>query len=75
MKRSLWIGAAAFAFAATPLLAAAMPRAAASARVAGSDNAVILAHGDREHAWGHVIKRDRDDAWSRGLRRFRSSFD
>lgn len=74
MKRSLLIAAAALAFGATPLLAAAMPRAAIHVSGTDSDNAVILAHGDHGHAWDHVIKRDRDDAWSRGLRRFRSSF-
>jgi hypothetical protein len=76
IKRSLLIGAAACAFAAMPLLpAAAMPRAAAHA-VIGSDNAVVLTHGDHGHALGHTVRieRSRDDAWSRGLRRFRSSF-
>jgi hypothetical protein len=74
----LLIGAAACALAATPLFAAAaMPRAAAHAAVTGSDNAVVLAHGDHGHALSHTarINRDRDDAWSRGLRRFRFSFD
>ena len=77
MKRSLLIGTAVCAIAAMPLLpAAAMPRAAAHAIVTGSDKAVVLAHGDHGHALGHTarIDRDRADAWSRGLRRFRSSF-
>ena len=77
MKRLLSIGAAAFVVAATPLLSAsAMPRAAAQAAVTGSDNAVVLVHGDHAHAWDHTARagRDRDDAWSRRLRRFRDSF-
>jgi hypothetical protein len=75
MKRSSLIGAAAVVFAAMPLLsAAAMPRAAAHESVTGSDNAVGPARG---LAWRHMVRivRDRDDTWSRGLRRFRNSFD
>jgi hypothetical protein len=78
MKRSLLISAAAIAFAAMPLLAAkAMPRAAEHAAVTGTDNRLALAHGDHGLAWRHMVRiaRDRDDAWSRGLRRFRDSFD
>jgi hypothetical protein len=76
LKRVLLIGAAACAVAALPFPAAAMPRAAAHAATA-SDTAVVLTHGDHGHAFGHTqrVERTRDDAWSRGLRRFRSSFD
>ena len=75
MKRSLLIGAAALALAAMPLLpATAMPRAAARAPVTGA--AVVLTHGDHGHAFDHAVRvqSDRSDAWSRGLRRFRDSF-
>jgi len=68
--------AAACALAALPLLpAAAMPHPATRAPVASSGTAVILARGD--HAWNYKLRlgRDRDDAWSRGLRRFRNTFD
>jgi hypothetical protein len=83
MKRSLLI-AAACVLAATPLAStAAMPRAA----VATSGDVVVLAHGnynytgDHGRAFSHAfdrtlrLARDRDDSWSRGLRRFRDTFD
>jgi len=72
MKRSLLIGAAAFAFAAMPMFSAsAMPRAAADAFVAGSDNPVILAHGGHGHGRGHMAFRGRGHhyGWGRGLHR------
>jgi hypothetical protein len=78
MKRSWLIGGAVFALAALPALsAAAMPRTSARASVSGPDSAVILAHADHGHAWNHTLRvgRDRDDAWSGGLRRFRNTFD
>jgi hypothetical protein len=81
MKRLFLIGTAC-ALAALPLLpAAAMPRASAQRPVIGSGGAIILAHGDHGHAFDHAfdrtlrMARDRDDAWSRGLRRFRNTFD
>ena len=78
MNRSLLIAAAAVVLASSPLLpTAAMPRAAAHASVTGSDNKLALAHSDHDRAWRHTVRiaRDRDDSWSRGLRRFRKAFD
>jgi len=82
MKRSLLIGAAACAIAVMPILAiAATPRTTSHAVVTSSDNAVVLVQGDHGADRGRALSdtarvgRDRDDAWSRGLRRFRSSFD
>ncbi len=78
MKRSVLIGAAIVAFAAMPLLAAAaMPRAAAHAPATGSAKAIGLARGNHGLGWAHMVRiaRDRDDTWSRSLRRFRDSFD
>lgn len=66
--------AAAVALAAMPLLpATAMPRVATHAQATSS--AIVLARGD--HAWNYKLRlgRERDDAWSRGLRRFRNTFD
>jgi hypothetical protein len=75
MKRVLVI-AATSALAALPLFsAAAMPRVAAHAPATRSDNAIVLVHGDRVHALDHAARVNRDDGWSRGLRRFRDTFD
>ncbi len=78
MTRALLIAAAVIAVAGSPWLAAnAMPRAATHAPVTGSDNAAALARGDHGLAWRHMVRmvRDRDDSWSRSLRRFRNAFD
>jgi len=56
---------------------AATPREIAHAVVTAPDSAVVLVHGDRTRAGNGTARlwRDRDDAWSRGLRRFRDTLD
>jgi hypothetical protein len=75
MKRALLIAAASALAAMPSLTAAAMPRTAARAPAIRPDNAIVLIHGDRVHAFDHAARVNRDDSWSRGLRRFRDSFD
>ncbi len=78
VKRLVLIAVATVAFAATPLLAAtAMPRAAAHPPATASASAAGLARDSHGLAWAHMVRmaRDRDETWSRSLRRFRDSFD